>query len=119
MRFLLGRHAMFGHEPPNHLRSTMAVRWPSLAIVQARYLPASPLPTTRISYLSTSGTGLSPFADYGPNVTARRSEPYAADPVPRLTPRCAGRARQASQSPPPPQTVVGCAVGSLSPTPKR
>src|SRR6267154_6762359 len=60
IRFLLGRHAMFGHEPPNHLRSTRAVRRPSLAIVQARYLPASPLPRTRISYLSTSDIVQSP-----------------------------------------------------------
>src|SRR5882757_24099 len=60
IRFLLGRHAMFGHEPPNHLRSTRAVRRPSLAFVQARYLPASPLPRTRISYLSASGIVQSP-----------------------------------------------------------
>src|SRR3981189_1140716 len=43
---------MFGHDPPINLRSINAVRWPAFAIVQAKYLPASPLPTTRISYSS-------------------------------------------------------------------
>src|SRR6267142_4648552 len=57
IRFLLGRHAMFGQDPPSRLRSTIAVRWPALAIVQARYFPASPLPRTRISNCSTSDTG--------------------------------------------------------------
>ena len=49
MMFLLGRQAMFGHDPPISFRSTTAVRWPSPAMVQARYLPASPLPMTRMS----------------------------------------------------------------------
>src|SRR5712692_622522 len=52
MMFLLGRQAMFGHDPPISLRSTTAVRWPAAAIVQARYLPGSPLPMTRMSYSS-------------------------------------------------------------------
>src|SRR5687767_10534713 len=50
MMFLLGRHATFGHEPPTILRSTIAVRWPAFDSVQARYFPASPLPTTTRSY---------------------------------------------------------------------
>jgi hypothetical protein len=49
LMFLLGRQAMFGHDPPISLRSTTAVRWPAAAIVQARYLPGSPLPITRMS----------------------------------------------------------------------
>src|SRR5215471_5572763 len=42
--FLLGKQAMFGQDPPISLRSTTATRWPALAIAQARFLPASPLP---------------------------------------------------------------------------
>ena len=39
---------------------------PHLAIVQARYLPASPLPRTRISYFSTSATApISSCSSYG------------------------------------------------------
>jgi TM2 domain-containing membrane protein YozV len=36
--FLLGKHAIFGHDPPISLRSTTAVRRPTLAIAQARFL---------------------------------------------------------------------------------
>src|SRR5689334_603832 len=50
--FLLGRQATFGQEPPTILRSTNAVRCPSLDHVHPRYLPASPLPMTRTSYRS-------------------------------------------------------------------
>src|SRR5260221_6130535 len=53
--FLLGRQAMLGHDPPISPRSTTAVRRPAFAIVQARYLPASPLPMIRISNWSLSG----------------------------------------------------------------
>src|SRR5215469_13684384 len=52
MTFLLGRHAMFGQDPPIYFRSTTAVRLPSLAIVQAINLPAVPLPSTTTSYFS-------------------------------------------------------------------
>ncbi len=44
MRFLLGRQATFGQDPPMYRRSITAVRWPAAAIVHATYLPASPLP---------------------------------------------------------------------------
>jgi hypothetical protein len=47
--FLLGRHATFGQEPPISFCSITAVRWPDPAIVQARYFPDSPLPSTRMS----------------------------------------------------------------------
>ncbi len=47
MMFLLGRHAMFGHEPPIHFRSTTADFSPCFDSVQARYFPASPLPRRR------------------------------------------------------------------------
>src|ERR1700730_12186767 len=52
MIFLLGRQAMFGQEPPTYFRSITTARFPSLANVQARYLPASPLPSTTWSYFS-------------------------------------------------------------------
>src|SRR5580693_5724997 len=52
MTFLLGRQAMFGHDPPIYFRSTTAVRLPSLAIVQAANLPAVPPPSTRVSKFS-------------------------------------------------------------------
>ena len=35
MMFLLGKHAMFGHDPPMYLRSTTATRLPSPANVHA------------------------------------------------------------------------------------
>src|SRR5262245_8913004 len=53
MTFLLGRHAILGHDPPIYFRSTTAVRLPSLAIAQAINLPAVPLPSTITSYSST------------------------------------------------------------------
>src|SRR5271170_2795139 len=56
MTFLLGRQAMFGHDPPIYFRSTTAVRLPSLAIVQAANLPAVPPPSTRASKLSGAFT---------------------------------------------------------------
>src|SRR5580658_10573575 len=62
MMFLLGKHAMFGHEPPIHLRSMTAVFRPFLASVHARYLPPSPLPRTRIS--NSSGGKLDGFMDW-------------------------------------------------------
>src|SRR5438128_2600614 len=44
MTFLLGRQATFGQEPPTIARSTTTVFCPWLARVQARILPATPLP---------------------------------------------------------------------------
>ena len=44
MTFLLGRQATFGQEPPTIDRSTTTLFWPWLARVQARILPATPLP---------------------------------------------------------------------------
>jgi len=35
MMFLLGKHAMFGHDPPMYLRSTTATCFPSAAKVHA------------------------------------------------------------------------------------
>src|SRR6266481_2866622 len=52
MMFLLGRHAMFGQEPPTYFRSITAVFIPFLASVQERSLPAAPLPRTSKSYSS-------------------------------------------------------------------
>src|SRR5215471_13650141 len=54
MTFLLGKHAMFGQDPPIYFRSMTAVRRRSLAIVQAINLPAVPLPNTTTSYFSAA-----------------------------------------------------------------
>src|ERR1700759_3011506 len=59
MMFLLGRHAMFGAEPPTYLRSTTTTRCPFCAEVQAISLPPAPLPRTTRSY--SSGLVLSVF----------------------------------------------------------
>src|SRR3982074_3835535 len=64
MTFLLGRHAMLGHEPPISPFSTTATRCPDRANSQAMYLPASPPPKTTfwkrsrlLIRLSSSSTG--------------------------------------------------------------
>src|SRR5579863_9545698 len=44
MMFLLGRHAMFGHDPPIYLRSMVATRFPSPANVQAAIVDPVPPP---------------------------------------------------------------------------
>ena len=36
--FLLGKQAMFGHDPPMYFRSTTAVRWPACAMVHVTLL---------------------------------------------------------------------------------
>src|ERR1700682_1747838 len=60
--FLLGRQATLGHEPPSDLRSTIAMRRPASAIVQAINLPAPPLPITRFSYFSMLDMGTPPLS---------------------------------------------------------
>jgi hypothetical protein len=55
-----------------NFRSTTAVRFPSLAIVQATNLPPVPLPRTRTSYSSGSRTPMISFR-YDPPFT-RQSE---------------------------------------------
>src|SRR5271155_3158177 len=52
MMFLLGRQAMFGHEPPTYLRSITTTRCPFWAEVQAISFPPAPLPRTTRSYSS-------------------------------------------------------------------
>src|SRR5207245_10906829 len=47
--------AMFGHDPPISFRSITAVRRPALAMAQARFLPASPLPMISKSNCCLSG----------------------------------------------------------------
>src|ERR1700693_3301229 len=48
MMFLLGRHAMFGHDPPMYLRSTTATCFPSPAKVHAAMVePVAPPRITR------------------------------------------------------------------------
>src|SRR5689334_23345169 len=54
MMFLLGIHAMFGHDPPMYLRSITATRCPCPARVQAANFPPAPLPRTTRSYSSGS-----------------------------------------------------------------
>ena len=53
MTFLLGRQAMFGHEPPTYLRSITATRCPLLAKVHAASVPPVPPPRITKSYSST------------------------------------------------------------------
>ena len=53
MMFLLGKHAMFGHDPPMYLRSTTATRLPSPAKVQAAMV--EPVPPPRITRSNSSG----------------------------------------------------------------
>src|ERR1700751_3799769 len=52
MMFLLGRHAMFGHDPPMYLRSIAATRLPSAAKVHAAIV--DPVPPPRISTSKSS-----------------------------------------------------------------
>src|SRR5580700_9801827 len=52
MMFLLGRHAMFGHDPPMYLRSTAATRFPSPAKVHAATV--EPVPPPRITKSNSS-----------------------------------------------------------------
>src|SRR5712672_814514 len=53
MMFLLGKHAMFGQEPPIYLRSTTATLLPSPAKVQAVLVEPGPPP--RITRSNSSG----------------------------------------------------------------
>src|SRR5437016_8780178 len=53
MMFLLGKHAMFGHDPPMYLRSTTATRLPSPANVHAAMV--EPVPPPRITRSNSSG----------------------------------------------------------------
>src|SRR5215471_15810496 len=53
--FLLGRQAMFGHEPPMYFRSTTATRFPSAANVQAATVEPVPPPRITKSYSSSCG----------------------------------------------------------------
>src|SRR5258707_9455573 len=53
MMFLLGKHAMFGHDPPMYLRSTTATCFPSPARVHAAMV--EPVPPPRITRSNSSG----------------------------------------------------------------
>src|SRR5215469_12142251 len=53
MMFLLGKHAMLGHDPPMYLRSTTATRFPSAANVHAAIV--DPVPPPRITRSNSSG----------------------------------------------------------------
>src|SRR5579864_7376505 len=61
MMFLLGRQAMFGHEPPMYLRSMTATRCPWAANVQAATV--DPVPPPRITRSNSSGVLFSTWAD--------------------------------------------------------
>src|SRR5277367_4896070 len=52
MMFLLGMHAMFGHDPPMNFRSTTATRFQSLANVHAASVDPVPSPRITRSYCS-------------------------------------------------------------------
>src|SRR5580700_10111532 len=53
MMFLLGKHAMFGHDPPMYLRSTTATCFPSPAKVHAAMV--EPVPPPKITRSNSSG----------------------------------------------------------------
>src|SRR6516225_5682795 len=53
MMFLLGKQAMFGHDPPMYLRSTTATRFPSPANVHAAIV--EPVPPPSITRSNSSG----------------------------------------------------------------
>src|SRR6266853_2724492 len=53
MTFLLGRHAIFGHDPPIYLRSTTMTLLPSEANVHAATV--EPVPPPRITRSNSSG----------------------------------------------------------------
>src|ERR1700739_4612864 len=53
MMFLLGKHAMFGHDPPIYLRSTTATRLPSSPKAPPAW--AEPVPPPRITRSNSSG----------------------------------------------------------------
>src|SRR5260370_18790801 len=53
MMFLLGKHAMFGHDPPIYFRSTTATRFPSQANVHSAIV--EPVPPPRITRSNSSG----------------------------------------------------------------
>src|SRR5205809_6215984 len=62
MMFLLGKHAMFGHDPPMYLRSTTATCFPSPAKVHAAMV--EPVPPPRITRSNSSGcVFLRPWAE--------------------------------------------------------
>src|ERR1700691_132100 len=52
MTFLLGRHAIFGHDPPIYLRSSTTTRCPSAANVHAARVDPVPSPRITTSYSS-------------------------------------------------------------------
>src|SRR6266404_6129808 len=53
MMFLLGRHAIFGHDPPIYFRSMTATRFPCPANVHAAIV--DPVPPPRITRSNSSG----------------------------------------------------------------
>src|ERR1700761_3839271 len=57
MMFLLGKQAIFGHDPPMYLRSITATRCPCPANVQAAIV--DPVPPPRITRSNSSGCGFS------------------------------------------------------------
>src|SRR5712671_8110759 len=71
MMFLLGKHAMFGHDPPMYLRSTTATCLPSPANVHV--VMVEPGPPPRITRSNSSGCDfLRTWADGGVSVLFMR-----------------------------------------------
>src|SRR5580692_6359350 len=69
--FLLGKHAMFGHDPPMYLRSITATLLPAPAKVQAATV--EPVPPPRITRSNSSGcVCLSSWANGVPSVRFMR-----------------------------------------------
>src|SRR5258705_11940116 len=61
MIFLLGKPAMFGHDPPMYLRSTTATCFPSPAKVHAAMV--EPVPPPRITRSNSSGRAFGTCGD--------------------------------------------------------
>src|SRR5229473_4473200 len=62
MMFLLGKHAMFGHDPPRYWRSMTATRCPCPANVHAAIV--DPVPPPSITRSNASGcVFVTPWAD--------------------------------------------------------
>jgi hypothetical protein len=77
MMFLLGRQAIFGHDPPTYFRSTIATRCPFEANVQAINFPPEPLPMITMSYSSVEGFVVGDgevFSAFGMGLLSHRRE---------------------------------------------
>src|SRR5262249_27519909 len=86
MMFLLGRHAMLGHDPPMYLRSTTATRFPSAANIQPAIV--DPVPPPRITKSNSSGcVSLDVWADEAFSLHIHATFPFCAVSFRRINER--------------------------------